>query len=140
MTDIFIGIDPDVDKSGMAVWDKQTYQELCCLSLWDMFTALSAYHASYSVLVRLEAGWKAKGLNWHTKGGNGAANDVGRNHEIGRQIEKYCIANNIPYVLVLPQGYSSYNHTKFCAITGWPSSSRTNSETRVAGMMVFGCV
>lgn len=94
-------------------------------------------HNEYTVMVRLEAGWLAKGMNWH-KGGYGSANKVGRNHEIGRQIEKHCIKHHIRYELVKPLGYSSYDHRMFCAYTKWPITSRTNSETRVAGMLVYG--
>src|SRR5437868_2655619 len=107
MSKLYIGIDPDVDKSGFAVWDGKQYIELTCLSLPDLFAALTAYQSEYPVKVRLEAGWKAQGLNWHA-GGLRSANCVGRNHEIGRQIEKYCQSNDISYELVKPLGYSSY--------------------------------
>ena len=65
-------------------------------------------------------------------------NAVGRNHEIGRQIEEYCIKHVISYDLVRPQGYSSYTHAVFCAITKWPIKALTNADSRVAGMMVYG--
>jgi hypothetical protein len=136
--DYYIGIDPDVKASGLALWHTQSRQftELSCEDLPDVCLALSM-HCEYKVMVRLEAGWLANGLNWH-KGGNGSANAVGRNHEIGRQIEKYCIKHTIPYQLVEPLGYSGYTHRMFCAHTKWPSTTRTNSETRVAGMLVYG--
>lgn len=136
MDKLYIGIDPDVDKSGFAVWDGKQYIELSCQSLPDLYTALMAYHEQYGIHVRLEAGWLAKGLNWHA-GGLRSANDVGRNHEIGRQIEKYCKANGISYELVKPLGYSAYKHEYFCALTRWPVSIKTNSETRVAAMLVY---
>jgi hypothetical protein len=137
--DYYIGIDPDVSKSGLAVWDTKNkcFEDLCCEDMPDLCNSLSALHEAYSIVVRLEAGWLANGLNWH-RGGLGSANAVGRNHEIGRQIEKYCIKQSIPYQLVKPLGYSSYKHQTFCAITKWPLTQRTNSETRVAGMLVFG--
>lgn len=135
---VYIGIDPDVEASGFAVWDKVNLTALRCYDLPDLFDSLLLYHKSTAVFIRLEAGWLAKGLNWH-KGGNGAANKVGRNHEIGRQIEKFCIKHNIPYKLILPAGYTSYTHESFCNITKWPIKVKTNSETRVAAMMVYGC-
>lgn len=134
---LYIGIDPDVDKSGFAVWDGHNYIELTTLSLSDLMTALKAYHDEYPLLVRLEAGWLASGLNWHA-GGLRSANSVGRNHEIGRQIEKYCKNNGIEYTLVKPLGYSSYKHERFCMITKWPKSMRTNSDMRVAALLVYG--
>jgi hypothetical protein len=134
---LYIGIDPDVDKSGFAVWDGNNYIELTCLSLPDLMTALKAYHDEYLVMIRLEAGWLAKGLNWHA-GGLASANAVGRNHEIGRQIEKYCKANGIAYTLVKPLGYSSCTHERFCMITKWPKHIRTNGDVRVAALLVYG--
>lgn len=134
--EIFIGIDPDVKASGFAIWNKKELQ-LFSYDLFDLLCQLSLYHAKYKVAVKLEAGWLAKGLNWH-KGGYGSANAVGRNHEIGRQIEKHCIKHNIKYDLIKPLGYSSWNHNKFCTFTKWPKNKRTNPETRVAGLLVYG--
>lgn len=134
--DLYIGIDPDVKASGFAIWNKKHLQ-LFCLDLPDLFEMLTELKSEKRILVKLEAGWLAKGLNWH-KGGNGSANSVGRNHEIGRQIEKYCIKQNIPYDLIKPLGYSGYKHEQFCAVTKWPARVKTNSETRVAGLLVYG--
>jgi hypothetical protein len=135
----YIGIDPDVKASGLAIWHTASKQftELSCEDLPDICLALLSMHTEYSIMVRLEAGWLSNGLNWH-KGGYGSANKVGRNHEIGRQIEKYCIKHGIPYQLVKPLGYSGYSHEMFCAYTKWPINTHTNSETRVAGMLVYG--
>jgi hypothetical protein len=135
--ELYIGIDPDVQASGFAVWHEKQFKELSCLHLAELFTTLECFHAEYRIMVRLEAGWLAKGYNWH-KGGLKSANDVGRNHEIGRQIEKHCKQRHIPYILVKPLGYSSYTHERFCMFTKWPVKNRTNSETRVAGMLVYG--
>lgn len=137
--DYYIGIDPDVKASGLAMWCTATkrFTELSCEDLPDLCLALLSMHTEYNVMVRLEAGWLVKCYDWH-KGGKRSGNDVGRNHEIGRQIEKYCIKQSIPYQLVKPLGYSSYDHRTFCAYTNWPHTIRTNSETRVAGMLVYG--
>lgn len=87
------------------------------------------------VEVIIEAGWiGTKNKSWHG-GGKGSAYDVGRNHEIGMQIEKFCKANGINPHLMKPNGYSSMKHEDFCKITGY--KGRTNSETRVAGMFAF---
>jgi hypothetical protein len=134
--DYFIGIDPDVKASGFAVWHKKQL-ELCCYDLPELFDALFDLSTKGRLKVRLEAGWHAKGLNWH-KGGLGSANAVGRNHEIGRQIEKYCLKYDIPYELVKPLGYSGWKHERFCTYTKWPVKCKTNPETRVAGLLVYG--
>jgi hypothetical protein len=145
--EFYIGIDPDVDKSGFALWDKAKKQ-LVALStedLFDLTALLLAYHSAHRVLVRLEAGWLLKKSNFSDRnilGSRGAneriAKNVGANQEIGRQIEKYCLKHGIPCDLVKPLGYSSWNHKTFCSYTGWPEKNRTNSEHRVAGMLVFG--
>ena len=139
MSRIYIGIDPDVEASGFALFKNQLLVDLKKMDLFELCEALSSYHISHDVLVRLEAGWLIKG-NWHRGGSRRSGSSVGRNHEIGRQIEKYCIKHSIPYQLVKPQGYSSYTHERFCKLTGWPLKSKTNSETRVAAMMVYGFI
>lgn len=65
------------------------------------------------------------------------AKRVGANHEIGRQIEKYCIDHNIQLQLVAPCGLSNVNHETFCKITGWPIKDKTNPEKRVAGLLCY---
>ncbi len=134
---IFIGIDPDVDKSGFAILENGKLIIIDC-DLSDVFNNLSFLkRAEYKFKVRLEAGHKDK-RTWH-KGGNGMAKKVGSNHEIGRQIEKFCIKHGIELELVPPQGYSSVTHEAFCNLTGWDKSIKTNPEKRVAGLLVFGC-
>lgn len=132
--DYIIGIDPDVDKSGVA-WTKSEMLELREKDLYDLFQLLEALSFSNNVFVRLEAGHTVKST-WH-KGGNGMAKRVGANHEIGRQIEKFCKRFNIDYELVKPCGLSSINHETFCKITGWDIKSLTNPEKRVAGLLAY---
>lgn len=130
-----IGIDPDVDKSGFAIFYTQNKNlRVFQYSLWDLFEELLKFKKP--ILVRLEAGWLIKKRNWNG-GGFAGAGDVGRNHEIGRQIEKFCIKFNIPYVLIKPCGLSGINHATFCKITGWPIKELTNPEKRVAGLLAF---
>ena len=136
---ILVGIDPDCDKSGFAVWnrDHKKFIWMDCYDLPDLFhELLEILDCKLPVRVRLEAGWLKPGT-WH-KGGAGAAKRVGANHEIGRQIEKFCKKRDINVELVEPQGYSGYNHDKFCRVTGWAKANKTNPETRVAGMLVYG--
>jgi len=132
---LFIGIDPDVDKSGFALWLPE-FKELMLnqYSLFDLFNELLGYHKNYDLTVVLEAGHKVK-KTWH-KGGNGMAKRVGANNEIGRQIEKFLTDNKISFELVMPKGYSSYTHKDFCKITGY--KGQTNSEKRVSGLLVYG--
>ncbi len=134
---VIIGIDPDVEASGVGFWrPEEKYLMLFQFTLWNLFHYLSMINFDETVLVRLEAGHKIRST-WH-KGGNGMAKRVGANHEIGRQIEKFCKANGIDVQLIKPQGYSSVDHERFCKITGWNIKEKTNPEKRVAGLLVFG--
>jgi len=134
--DYIIGIDPDVDKSGFAMYYPKIEKLILNQAvLWDVFHDFLLCSARDNFLVRLEAGHTVKST-WH-KGGNGMAKRVGANQEIGRQIEKFCKAHNIAYELVKPCGLSSINHDNFCKITGWDSKIKTNPEKRVAGLLAF---
>ena len=132
---LVIGIDPDVEASGVSLWNRHTkVLQLDQMNLWSLFVHLKLM-ASIAT-VRLEAGHLVK-TTWHA-GGNGMAKRVGANHEIGRQIAKFCEANSIQTELVTPLGYSSFSHEKFCKVTGWDIKAKTNPEKRVAGLLVFG--
>lgn len=143
--DYYIGIDPDVDKSGVAVWNGKEFTQATCLALHELFEVLTQWHNQADVYVRLEGGWLIDKSNFSTRNiyGSRSANEriaknVGANHEVGRQIKKYCVAKGIPYQLVKPAGYSKYTHDHFCTVTQWPKHKRTNSEVRVACMLVYG--
>lgn len=129
-----IGIDPDVDKSGFAIWIFNQKLRLEQHDLHDIFHTLLSLKDN--CFVRLEAGHKDK-ATWH-KGGNAMARKVGRNHQVGFEIENFCNRFNIPLELVKPCGLSNINHETFCKITGWDVKKLTNPEKRVAGLLAFG--
>lgn len=136
--EIIIGIDPDVDKSGLAYYIKpQEKLLLHQFDLQDLFETVLDVHKlrAGKVLVRLEAGHKVK-KTWQRRT-IGVAKDIGRNNEIGSQIEKFLIKNNIRFELVPPFGGSKVNHETFCKITGWDIKKKTNPETRVAGLLAY---
>ena len=87
--DVVIGIDPDVDKSGVA------------------FLECSTENNHQSVRVIIEAGWLNQS-NWHLTARDTRAaaaakgNHAGRNHEVGRKIAEMCDHWQIPYELVKP--------------------------------------
>ena len=137
--DFIIGIDPDVDKSGYAIGsvsDKSII--LKQYSLWDLFRELVDDNIMFNVLVRLEAGHRIK-KTWQ-KRTPGTIKNVGRNNEIGSQIERFLIEHQIPHELVPPFGGSKVNHDLFCKITGWDKKKKTNPETRVAGLLVHNYI
>lgn len=128
-----IGIDPDTHKSGVAIWHPERGLFLNEFTLWDTFKYLNVHGANS--LIRLESGHKDKST-WH-KGGNAMAKKVGANHEIGRQIEKFCLEQGFELQLVAPCGLSNVKHETFCKITGWPIKEKTNPEKRVAGLLCW---
>lgn len=139
MKKIVIGIDPDVTASGVGVMEDGELS-LFQATLWSLFDLLIESKSvsemnNCTLSVRLEAGWLIPGT-WHD-GGRAAAKKVGRNHEIGRQIEAFCKANSINVDLIKPCGYSSYTHQTFCKITNWPIKNETNKDTRVGGLLAF---
>lgn len=137
MKRIIIGIDPDIDKSGLAVWHTNPQElELMQFALFPLMNKLIDYSAKYDLTVRLEAGHTLKQY-WHKQSVKIAKN-VGANNAVGQIIEQFMIQQKINYELVKPKGFSSWSHEKFCLLTGWPIKKRTNSEKRVAGLLCFG--
>jgi len=167
---IFIGIDPDVEKSGVAYWCKNPkvieVQKYDLSGLFEHLEFLN-YTLKENLEVRLEAGWLNKIPNYH-KGKNrnnpkvdtnsmdidtyltfvknnksvkksvtydeSIALDVGRNHEVGRQIEKYLIKNKINYKLIKPTK-SKMKPEIFFAMTG----IKTKDQEKIdAGALVYG--
>jgi len=137
---ILVGIDPDVDKSGVAVWRPHDK----CYALKTLkFFALFEYLVKQKQNIRLvviEAGWQNKSV-WHGASGKGASvaarigKSVGCNHETGRKIVEMCEYLKLHYDLVRPIK-QKYAKKEFVKITG--IEERTNQEQRDAMMLVFG--
>lgn len=95
------GIDPDINKSGLAVFDRKekAFQCLKCVHSDDLKEILLSY-APDSVLIVVEAGWLNPGM-WHgkdTQGWDGRkakaygaaiATQVGKNHHVGQSFLTY---------------------------------------------------
>lgn len=134
---IFIGIDPDIENNGYAVWDRgDKTLEIGKKSFWDAIEDIELYNVPVKVII--EAGWLIAKSNWHgAKNKSTAAKigkNVGSNHQVGRLFEEYCIKNNIQYQLVKPKG--KIKADTFKRITG--HTGRTNQDQRDAAMLVFG--
>ncbi len=141
----YIGIDPDVTKSGVAFYEaKSKTLELANLTYFQLFDYLklvkNEISENQSIKVIIEAGWLNKS-NWHAvKGGNSSINAqigqrTGANHEVGKKIAEMCEYLDLPYELIKPTK-SKVNAEYFKKITG--VIGRTNQEQRDAGMLVFG--
>lgn len=105
---IVIGIDPDVDGSGVGVINKETKTVTKAqLALPELVEYLRRQHMmSSSLMVYVEAGWM-NGGNHHLqdKGQWHAAKigeQVGRNHQMSKLIGEFCEYHGIPYTFVRP--------------------------------------
>lgn len=146
-----IGIDPDVDGSGVGVLfaGKEVRKEQ--LQLPQLVEYLKDTKAKGTMMTYIEAGWMNKG-NYHleNKGQYHASKigvDIGRNHEIGRQIGAFCEYYEIPFEYVRPlkkvwngKG-GKITHEELQDLmegsVAVPCSGRTNQEIRDAILLAL---
>ena len=140
---IRVGIDPDVEKSGLAITmngalvcvEARTFFDLC-----DMLNSAknTARDVGALLMVTIEAGWLIKKSNWHPAQGRGIrdriAKNVGENHAAGKLIARWCDEAGIPYELVPPRG--KVKSARFKRLTGW--NKRANQDMRDAAMLIWG--
>lgn len=141
---LYIGIDPDVDKSGFAVWNKpaQKFESIEALGLAEIMSFFQVMKISIEIVV-IEAGYMNKG-NRHTFKGQSVAaaaktgENVGRNHQRGMDIVEILEWMKIPYRLQKPITPNKWKDDAayFKTITGW--HGKTNPEKRDAAMLVYG--
>lgn len=90
-----IGIDPDIDKSGVCCLNTATRQvEVSTLNFPDLLDYLAEYEHKAGVVVVVEAGWKNAITNYHTgtygRVAQKVALSVGRNQQVGHCIVQMC--------------------------------------------------
>ena len=130
-----VGIDPDVHKIGVAVWDGDDFARLQTMTFFELFEYL-CFHVNDIDEVVIEAGWLNKKANWH--GGNHRssqriAGNVGRNHETGRKIVEMCEYLELEHTLVQPRR-SKFSADMFERTTG---HSIKNQDIIDAAMLVY---
>ncbi len=154
-SDVIIGIDPDVNKSGFAQLDSKTMDiTIDTLTFPELIKMLRKVKdqacADRKVLrVALEASWLIS-HNWHI--GNGQVRgagaiaktgyNVGRNHQVGLMIVQYCKAIGIDVIEQWPLKKcwkgpdGKITHAELAHfVPGLPS--RTNSEERDAILLMW---
>ena len=96
---VIIGIDCDVQKSGVAYLEVATRRlEPYAMTFPELLEylqdiALDSDVKGYSVIIVVEAGWLNKISNYHTaasRGGQRISKNVGANHEVGKKIIEMC--------------------------------------------------
>lgn len=131
-----IGIDPDTDKSGVAVSENGKITELHNLGFWDLIRFLSA-RKHYKVFI--EAGWLNPSASHRYAENKWVASKmgskVGANWQTGKLISEFCRVTKIDFVEIRPTA-RKMSQESFKNYTGW--KLRTNQETRDAAMLIFG--
>jgi len=143
--DNYIGIDPDVTKSGVAFLETKSKKlELANLSFFQLFDYLKFVKQKYnflneSVFIKIECGFLNKS-NWHkVNSGSSALNSqigqrTGANHEVAKKIVEMCQYLEFDYLEVKPTK-SKVTHEYFKKLTG--ILTKTNQEQRDAGMLIW---
>jgi predicted nucleic acid-binding protein len=136
---MIIGIDPDIDKSGVACLHEDTKRiEMSNLSFVD---ALSFVRMNKPIIkcVYLEAGWLNKKSNWHKASNMSVASrigaNVGQNQAAGKLLQQCIEAEGIKVVTVRPTA-KKLTAIEFEKLT--KIKTRTNQEMRDAAMLIFG--
>ena len=142
MQKLYIGVDPDIDKSGVCLYYSKTNFELLNLKFFELFDKLYLLKdcENLDIEVVIESGWLNKS-NWHkVTNGSAAINAniglrTGANHEVGRKIIEMCEYLKLKHRIVKPTK-SKIDAKGFEQIT--KHKGRTNQEQRDSCMLVFG--
>lgn len=144
---VYIGIDPDTDKNGVAYYNNITKKiSLHNLRYFELFDFLMENKKNCSevngkICVIIEAGWLNKKSNFHDKKkqskavGEMIAKRVGANHQAGEKIVEMCEYLNINYKEIKPT--TAKWDADFCnKIVG--KKIRSNQDNRDALKLVIG--
>ena len=149
---VTICIDPDILRSGVAIYHDKKLLTLESLGFYDLMQRLEIEkeNGCGSCSVLLEAGWlnksnfhleyrdkKGKIVKLNAKQAAEVGRDVGRNHEVGILIAEMCEGLGIPCRLIKPITPNLWKHDAemFKKITG--HKGVTNPEKRDAAMIGF---
>lgn len=135
---IIIGIDPDLEKSGVAILGSDL--QLKNLTFHETVELFRNEQDSIKKVV-IEAGWENKKANFRVGGNHSRqvneqiSRRVGMNHATGILLAEIAQAMGIAVLLVKPTK-SKLDAKEFNKITGW--QGWTNQEVRDAAMLVYG--
>lgn len=149
---ILIGIDADVEKSGVAILTKDSLfpngrlliEKKSFFKLFDFLLAISnqrdKYFEEYSLKVYLEAGWLNTKSNWHVSGKGEdvsarVGTKVGANHQVGKLIVEMCEYLKIDYELVQPKT-SKIGIRQFRMLTKY--EGKLDQDMVDAGCLILG--
>lgn len=145
--DIIIGIDPDVNKSGVGVVSRERKGvEVFSRSFPELLEYLKMAATHTSVVVVVEASWKIS-TNWHTGRGDSIrtaarkGKDAGRCHEVGRKIVECAqyygleVVEKLPLKKIWKGKDGKITDAEIKAFM--PIQGRTNQEERDAALLAW---
>ena len=145
--DIIIGIDPDVNKSGVGVVSRERDGvEVFSRSFPELLEYLKMAATHTSVVVVVEASWKIS-TNWHTGRGDSIrtaarkGKDAGRCHEVGRKIVECAryygleVVERLPLKKIWKGKDGKITDEEIKAFM--PIQGRTNQEERDAALLAW---
>lgn len=106
MSKLVIGIDPDLDKSGIGIFNKETKElQYMSIKFFDLYRWLIENKSEINQ-VKIEAGWLNKKSNFRSAKSRDISDrmskNVGENHAIGKKILEMCEDLQIKYKLSKP--------------------------------------
>lgn len=155
---LVIGIDPDVDKSGVAIRNKQTGGiELTTMDFWSLIEYLkgtawktrlvvieagflntkSNFRDAQQVVTALNSDNPVAGLAKQKRIGENISVKVGRNHQIGILLVEYCQKNGIPFLAIQPTGAKITSTKMFFQMYGI-KTEKSEQEIRDAFHLISG--
>ncbi len=142
----YLGIDPDVEASGFAVYSKQDKKLVLVKSLrfFELYETLIQYSLiamKAPTIAHIEGAWLKEKSNWHfdnqRKGvGENIAKKVGANHQVGKLLVEACIKHDLSFIVREPRKPIFENADYFKKVTKW--HEQTNKDSRSAANYVFG--
>jgi len=159
---LIIGIDPDLDKSGVAVWCtvKKEFLVLSALNINDLLATLKpertmegmffpfGYYGMESIKsIRIDAGWLNKKSNYHKQQGprrrERIAKNVGENHGVGKIIAQILEARGFKIELIKPTNakltFDNFNRiTSNKYLSNFDKLKTFKQEIIDAAMLVYG--
>ena len=151
MSKLIIAIDPDVDKSGLAVLNTESkrYVLVKSVGISELLTIIPTYAHDDQCAIFVEAGY-LNASNWHTLNAKNKAmaaaigNSTGRNHETARKIvellKDYLRLPNVHEVKPLRKCWrgkdGKITHDELVAMTGF-DKTRSNQDERDAALLAW---
>lgn len=136
---IYVGIDPDVEKSGFAIWDtsRKRFLNITELNFFDTLETLLKLKPNKIII---EAGFLIPKKNWHKADSKGSSDtiayQVGRNQQIAYLLGEFCERNKLNYQFVPPKG--KLTKEIFKQYTGIQFKHNSDQDKIDAAMLVFG--